>query len=119
MLGDGEKGMLNEIAALATIAVNGLEKLVSYRLQANEPYAMRESNPLARTVIRRCGLLSTHMIFSILSAVIVCLTYALSWAWPIASVCLWLELVCSAIVLSNNLLLVRLRCGQLGNLTDE
>lgn len=106
-LEDGEKGMLNEIAALATIIVNCLEKLVSYRLQADKPDLMRESNPLARIIIARCGLLSTHLTFSILSVAIVCLTYVLSWASPIASICLWLELVCSIIVFSNNLRLDR------------
>jgi len=99
--------MLNEIAALATIIVNCLEKLISYRLQADRPYIMGESNPLARIVISRCGLLSTHLAFSVLSVAIICLTYVLSWTSSIASVCLWLELSCSAIVFSNNLRLNR------------
>jgi hypothetical protein len=106
---DGEKGMLNEIAAIATLVVNCSEKLVSYRLQANKPYTMHESNPLARIIIARCGLLPTHLIFSILSAVIVCITYALSWTSPVASGCLWLELICSTIVFSNNLFLEKRR----------
>ena len=99
--------MLNETIALATIIVNCLEKLVSYRLQAAKPYIMHESNPLARIVIARCGLLSTHLAFSVLSVAIVCLTYVLSWTSPIVSICLWLELVCSTIVFSNNLRLDR------------
>ena len=107
-LGEREKGMLNEIAALATIAINCSEKLVSYRLQADKPHVMQESNPLARVIIARCGLLPTHLIFSILSVVIVCTTYALSWASPLASVCLLLELACSTVVFSNNLLLDKL-----------
>jgi hypothetical protein len=106
---DGEKGMLNEIAAIATLVVNCSEKLVSYRLQANKPYTMHESNPLARTVIARHGLLSTHLVFSILSVVIVGVTYVLSWTSPLASVCLWLELICSTIVFSNNLFLEKRR----------
>jgi hypothetical protein len=104
--------MLNEIAALATIIVNCSEKLVSYRLQANKPHVMQESNPLARIVIARFGLLPTHLVFSILSVVVVCITYALSWASPLASVCLWLELACSTVVFSNNLFLDRLRCSE-------
>ena len=103
----GEKGMLNETIAFATIIINCLEKLVSYRLQADKPYLIQESNPLARIVISRCGLLSTHLAFSFLSVAIVCLTYVLSWTSSIASVCLWLELSCSAIVFSNNLRLNR------------
>ncbi len=99
--------MLNEAIALATIIVNCLEKLVSYQLQAEKPYIMRESNPLARIAIARCGLLSTHVAFSVLSVAIVCLTYVLSWTSPIASVCLWLELLFSTIIFSNNLRLDR------------
>jgi hypothetical protein len=104
--------MLNEIVALATILVNCSEKLVSYRLQANKSHIMQESNPLARIVIARCGLLSTHLVFSILSVVIVGVTYVLSWTSPLASVCLWLELVCSAVVFFNNLFLDRLRSNE-------
>jgi hypothetical protein len=100
--------MLNEIAAFATIIINCSEKFVSYRLQANKASIMHESNPLARIFIVRCGLLPTHLVFSILSAVIVCITYALSWASPLASVCLWFELVCSTVVFSNNLFLDKL-----------
>lgn len=104
--------MLNEAIALATIIVNYSEKLVSYRLQADKPDLMRESNPLARIVIARYGLFSTHLAFSIFSVVIVCLTYVLSWTSSIASVCLWLELVCSVIVFSNNLRLDRVEARQ-------
>lgn len=99
---------MNEAIALATILLNGLEKLISYRLQVNEPQIMRESNPIARLVIRRWGLLSTHVVFLLLSIVIVCLTYALTEFSPFAGFCLWLELVCTAFVLFNNWILERL-----------
>jgi len=99
--------MLNEAIALATIIVNCSEKLVSYRLQAEKPYIMHESNPLARLAITRYGLRSIHLAFSVFSVAIVCLTYVLSWTSPIAGLCLWLELICSTFVLFNNLRLHR------------
>ena len=94
--------------ALATITLNGLEKLVSYRLQSRVSHVMRESNPIARLAIQRLGLLRTHAVFLTLSAAVVCLTYALIAFSFIAEVCLWLELLCSAFVFSNNLVLERL-----------
>jgi len=99
---------MNEVIALATILLNGMEKIISYRLQANTPQIMRESNPLARLVIRRCGLFPTHMVFFFLSILIVCLTYALIESSPIAAFCLWLELICTAFVFFNNWILERL-----------
>src|SRR5512136_700885 len=97
--------MLNEALALATIILNCSEKLVSYRLQAEKPHIMRESNPLARLAITRYGLRSIHLAFSVFSIAIVCLTYMFSWTSTIAGLCLWLELICSAIVFFNNLIL--------------
>jgi len=102
-----EKGAVNEAIALATIMLNGLEKLVSYRLQANAPKIMRESNPIARRTIHQCGLLSTHVLFFLLSILIVCLTYVMTTSSPIAGLCLWLELLCSALVFLNNWFLER------------
>jgi len=99
---------MNEVIALATILLNGMEKIISYRLQANTPQIMRESNPIARLVIRRCGLFQTHVAFFFLSILIVCLTYALIESSPIASFCLWLELICTAFVFFNNWILERL-----------
>jgi len=99
---------MNEVIALATILLSGLEKTVSYHLQANESQIMRESNPIARLAIRRCGLFTTHMIFFLLSVVIVCLTYSLTEFSPVAALCLWLELLCSGFVLFNNWILERL-----------
>jgi len=91
--------------ALATILLSGLEKMVSYHLQANAPQIMRESNPLARLAIRRCGLLPTHVVFFLLSILIVCITYALTEFSFIAGLCLWLELIGSAFVFTNNWIL--------------
>jgi len=99
---------MNEVIALATILLNGLEKIISYRLQANEPQIMRESNPIARLVIRRFGLFPTHAGFFLLSILIVSLTYALTEFSSIANLCLWLELICTAFVLFNNWILERL-----------
>jgi hypothetical protein len=105
-----EKGVLNEAIALATILLSGLEKIVSYRLQATAPQILRESNPIARLVIRRCGLFPTHVVFFFLSSVIVWLTYVLTEFSPIAGFCLWLELVCTVFVFFNNWILERLYC---------
>jgi len=69
-----------------------------------------ESNPIARLVIRRCGLFPTHVVFFLLSTLTVCLTYALTEFSPIAGLCLWLELLCTALVLLNNWILERLYC---------
>jgi len=99
---------MNETIALATILLNALEKIVSYRLQANAPEKMRESNPIARLFIRQCGLFPTHVLFLLLSIAIVCLTYGLTTFSPIASLCLLLELLCSAFVFFNNWILGRL-----------
>jgi len=99
---------MNEVIALATILLNGMEKIVSYRLQANTPQILCKSNPIARLVIRRCGLFPTHVGFFFLSILIVCLTYALTESSPIAALCLWLELICTAFVFFNNWILKRL-----------
>jgi len=99
---------MNEAIALATILLSGLEKMFSYRLQANSSQIMRESNPIARLTIRRYGLFPTHVVFFVLSIVIVCLTYALTESSPIVSLCLWLELICTAFVFFNNWILERL-----------
>jgi len=99
---------MNEAVALATILLNGLEKIVSYRLQANAPQFMCESNPVARLAIHRCGLFLAHVVFFLLSILIVCLTYALIEFSPIAGFCLWLELICTASVFFNNWILKRL-----------
>lgn len=96
--------------ALAAITLNGLEKLVSYRLQSNASYPMRESNPVARLAIRRFGLLQTHVTFLVLSTAVVCVTYALLEFSFVAFFCLWLELLCSAFVFFNNWVLERLCC---------
>jgi hypothetical protein len=93
--------------ALAAITLNGLEKLVSYRLQSKDSYLMRESNPIARLAIRRFGLLQTHVFFLALSATVVCITYALLEFSSIAGFCLWLELLCSAFVFFNNSIILR------------
>jgi len=105
-----EKGAVNEAIALAAILLNCLEKIVSYRLQAAAPQVMRESNPIARAAIRRCGLFPTHVVFFLLSILIVCLTYVLTVFSPIAGLCLWLELMCAAFVFFNNWILARLFC---------
>jgi len=99
---------MNEAIALAAILLNGLEKIVSYRLQANTPPIMSESNPIARLAIRRLGLFTTHVVFLLLSILIVCLTYVLTEFSPIAGLCLWLELLCTAFVFFNNWILERL-----------
>jgi len=99
---------MNEAIALATILLSGLEKMVSYRLQATAPQILRESNPIARLVIRRCGLFPTHLVFFLLSILTVCLTYVLNEFSPIAELCLWLELICTAFVFFNNWILARL-----------
>jgi len=99
-----------EVIALATILLNGLEKLVSYHLQANASQIMRESNPMARVAIRRFGLLPTHVVFFLLSALVVCLTYLLTGFSPIAGLCLWLELLCTTFVFFNNWVLEKLYC---------
>jgi len=96
--------------ALATITLNSLEKLVSYRLQSRRPHLMRESNPIARLAIRRFGLLQTHMVFLMLSVTVVLITYLLLEFSPIALLCLWLELLCSAFVFFSNWVLERLYC---------
>jgi len=103
-----EKGAMNEAIAVAAILLNGLEKLFSYRLQAKAPQTMRESNPIARMVIRRCGLFPTHVGFFILSFLIVCITYSLSSVSLIAELCLLLEFLCTALVFFNNWFLNRL-----------
>ena len=94
--------------ALAAITLNGLEKLVSYRLQSKDSYLMRESNPIARLAIRRFGLLQTHVFFLALSVAVVCATYAFLEFSSVAIFCLWLELLCSAFVFFNNWVLERL-----------
>jgi len=103
-----EIGAMNEAIALAIILLSGLEKILSHRLQANVPQIMRESNPIARAAIRRCGLFPTHLVFFLLSILIVCLTYVLIEFSPIAGLCLWLELICTAFVFFNNWVLERL-----------
>jgi uncharacterized membrane protein YhdT len=104
---------MNEAVALATILLNGLEKTVSYRLQAKAPQIMRESNPIARLVIRRLGLFPTHLFFFLLSIVIVFLTYVLTESSPIAGFGLWLELACTAFVFLNNWILERHYCKKI------
>ena len=107
---ESEALSLAEALALATITLNGMEKLISYRLQSKGSYAMRESNPVAKLAIRRFGLLQTHVAFLVLSAAVVCVTYAFLVVSPIALLCLWLELLCSAFVFCNNWVLERLHC---------
>jgi len=101
---------VNEVIALATMMLSGLEKIVSYRLQIHASQTMRESNPIAKLVMRRCGLYPTHVVFFLISVLVVSLTYALTAFSPIAGFCLWLELVCAAFVFFNNWILERLYC---------
>ena len=105
---ESETVSLAAALALAAITLNGLEKLVSYRLQSKDSYLMRESNPIARLAIRRFGLLQTHVFFLALSVAVVCATYAFLEFSSVAIFCLWLELLCSAFVFFNNWVLERL-----------
>jgi len=93
---------MNEAIALVTILLSGLEKTISYQLQTKAPQTIRESNPLARVAIRHLGLFKTHMALFVLSSLVVFLTYSLTKIAPIANLCLWVELICTAFVFFNN-----------------